>query len=56
MTTIMIKEIRQVSGGFIVEARWPIGGDPSGYGEVICRTLEEVLQVVRKTAVPERQP
>ena len=54
MTIKMIQEIRQVSGGFIVEARWPVGPDPSGYGEVICKTLEEVFDIVRRTAAPEQ--
>ena len=51
MTNIMCKEIRQVSGGFIVEARWPYGPEPSGYGEVICKTIDDVCDLIRKTAV-----
>jgi len=51
MTNIMVKEIRQIPTGFIVQARWPIGPEPSGYGEVLCKTLDEVITVLRRTTV-----
>ena len=51
---VLVKEIRQVRGGFIVEARWPYGPNVSGYGEVICNTLEEVFELIRQCALKER--
>jgi len=46
-TNILCKEIRQVATGFIVEAQWPTGGEPGGYGEVICKDMEEVIRVLK---------
>lgn len=51
---ILVKEIRQVKGGFIVEARWPYGDDPSGYGEVICKTLKEVYELIDRCAIKDK--
>ena len=53
-TFIICKEIRQVQGGFIVEVRWPFGPDVSGYGEVICRTFSEVIDLLRKATIFEK--
>ncbi len=47
---IICKEIRQVSGGFIAELRWPVGNTPSGYGEVICKTFEELIKLLKEAA------
>ena len=51
MTNIMVREIRQVPTGFIVQARWPYGPEVMGYGEVICKTLEEVFALLKRTVV-----
>lgn len=47
-TIIGIKEIRSVGNGYIVEARYPYGPDPAGYGEVICPTIKEVHELIDK--------
>jgi len=54
MTNVMVKEIRQLPTGFIVQARWPVGPEPSGYGEVLCKTFEEVILLLRRTTVEMR--
>ena len=48
MTVVLVKEIRKVSNGYIVEVRWPYGNEPCGYGEVICPTIEDVIALIRK--------
>lgn len=53
-TCTMVKEIRKVTGGYIVEARWPYGPDPGGYGEVVCTTFKEVVDLLKKTD-PDRK-
>lgn len=52
------REIRRVTGGFIVELRWPYGGNPIGYGEVICTTWDEVEALLRRagTVAGEEKP
>jgi len=44
------REIRKVRGGYIAELRYPYGGNPSGYGEVIYRTWGELLDGLSKAA------
>ncbi len=41
-----VKEIRAVENGYIVEARYPYGGKPSGYGEVICSSIKDVHKLI----------
>ena len=54
VTTLLIcRQIRHVQGGYIVELRWPYGPDVGGYGEVICETLDEVFDLLRKADVEE---
>jgi hypothetical protein len=48
---ILVQEIRQVSGGFIVEARWPMGNKPGGYGEVICPKFDDVIALLKSCAI-----
>lgn len=43
---ILCKEVRKVRGGFIVEVRYPFGPDMP-YGEVICKTFEEVVELLK---------
>jgi len=43
---ILCQEIRRVQGGYIVEIRWPYGPEMP-YGEVVCRTLEEVFELLK---------
>ena len=52
-TLVICREIRHVQGGYIVHLRWPYGPDVGGYGEVICETLEEVFDELRKADVVE---
>lgn len=49
---IVAKEIRRVHGGYIVEVRWPYAsgyGSVVGFGEVVCKTWEEVLTLLDRT-------
>lgn len=48
---VLVKEIEQTSTGFIVRARWPYGDDASGYGPVICQTLDDVFDLIERCAV-----
>lgn len=50
-----IKNIRKVENGYIVEARWPFGGSPAGFGEVVCTDLLQVLLMVSKSLGPEEE-
>ena len=50
MILIICREIRKVKGGYIVECRWPYGPEPSGYGEVICVTWQDVIELLTKAA------
>lgn len=52
---ILVRQIRQVTGGFIVEARWPYG-DNMPYGEVICKNLKEVFDLLEKCHVKGPKP
>jgi len=47
----LCKEIRHVPGGYIVEAPWPYGPTVMGHGEVICKTLDEVFQLLEKADI-----
>ena len=47
---IICKEIRKVKGGYIVECRWAYGPEACGYGEVICTTWQEVIELLTKAA------
>lgn len=53
MILVICKEIRKVGGGYIVECRWPYGPEPCGYGEVICRTWQEVIELLTKASNAE---
>jgi hypothetical protein len=48
----LVRNIRQVTGDFIVEARWPYG-NASPFGEVICRDLKEGFDLITRTAIIE---
>lgn len=48
--------IRRVEGGFIVEVRWPYGGEPIGNGEVVCTTFADAVQVLAKHVRIGRDP
>ena len=48
---VICKEIRQVGGGFIVEMRWPYGPEPAGFGEVVCKTWEEVVALLTRGVI-----
>lgn len=50
MSIVICKEVRQVTGGFIVEVRWPYGGEPTGFGEVVCKTWPEVIELLSRAA------
>jgi hypothetical protein len=50
MTTtdcVLVRSVRKVQGGYIVEARYPYG-NTSPYGEVICRDLQEVFALIER--------
>lgn len=49
LTLVMIRQIRKVRNGYIVEARWPIGDTPAGYGEVLCHSIDDVIKTIRET-------
>lgn len=51
MTLIICKEIRHVKNGYIVELRYPYGDEPGGYGEVVCKTLEEVFELLKTSDI-----
>ena len=51
MTLKICSEIRHVQGGYIINLRWPYGPDVMGYGEVICRTLDEVFRFIEKADI-----
>lgn len=53
-TLTLCRSIRQVDGGFIVEARFPYATDIP-YGEVICLTLEDVFALLKKCAILEAE-
>lgn len=55
MRDTICREIRRVEGGWIVEMRWPWGGEPGGFGEVICGTWDEVVLLLAK-ALPDDRP
>lgn len=55
MTAILCKKICQIPTGFIVEAPWPHGPGPSGYEEAICKTFNEVIDLLRRYAMPENE-
>ena len=48
---IITSEILHVKGGYIVKLRWPYGGSPGGYGEVVALTMNEVLDLIVKADV-----
>lgn len=49
-TMVVCKEIRKVGNGYIVEIRWPYGPDAAGCSEVVCRTWQEVIELLTKAA------
>ena len=51
MKLTICQEIRHVVGGYIVEMRYPYGGTPGAYGEVLCRNLEEVFALIAKADI-----
>ena len=51
----IVREIREVEGGWIVEARAPYGGS-FPFGEVVCKTWDEVLRVLEKCSVRAHKP
>ena len=50
MTLVICKEVRKVKNGYIVECRWPYGPDPAAYGEVVCLTWDEVIDLLTRAA------
>ena len=50
MQQVICRQIRTAVGGYIVELCWPYGGEPSGYGEVLCTSWEEVLSKLSEAA------
>lgn len=48
---IICTEIRHVKGGYIVCLRYPYGGEFVDYGEVICKTFEEVIEFLKKADI-----
>lgn len=47
---IICREIRQVRGGWILELPWPYGGQPDGFGEVICAAWPDVILKLSKVS------
>jgi hypothetical protein len=47
---IVCREIRKVAGGFIVEVRHPYG-DKMPFGEVVCTSFEEVIDLLKRAAL-----
>lgn len=43
---VICKEIRRVKNGYIVELRYPYGGDPSGHGKVVFHTWDDVIKAL----------
>lgn len=48
MNVKLIDELLHVKGGYIIKVRYPFGPSPSGYGEVVCKTLDEAIDLIRK--------
>lgn len=44
------RSIRRVYGGYIVEIRHPYGGSYP-FGEVVCKTFDEVVELLRKASL-----
>ena len=42
--------IRKVRGGYVVELPWPYGDSCIGMGEVLCRTFDEVVTELARSA------
>lgn len=55
MTLVICREIRRVKNGYIIELRWPYGNEPSGYGEVLCLTWDEVLKELSRAKDWEKE-
>jgi len=51
MILVLVKEIRHVKNGYIVEVRWSYGNDEYGYSEVICPTIQAVFDLIKQTDV-----
>ena len=47
----IIEAVDHVMGGYVVHVRWPLGGDVTGYGKVICLTLEDVFDLIKKADI-----
>jgi len=45
--------IRKAKGGYIVEVRWPHGGQPLGNGEIICKTFDEAVTALFEHVEPD---
>ena len=53
MSLTICTEIKHVKNGYIVKVRYPYSDVLGGYGEVVCKTLEEVFELL-KTADIDR--
>jgi hypothetical protein len=45
----LVERIVHAKGGYIVYARWPYGPNVIGCGPVVCKTLDEVIELLRNT-------
>lgn len=52
MSTRIAANIRTARNGYIVELRWPYGGEPAGCGEVVFTDWPSVLLALTK-ATPD---
>ncbi len=50
---VICQEIRKVKNGYILDLRWPFGGEPMGYGEVICTDWGKVIELLTRAANEE---
>jgi len=44
------RSIRRVPGGYIIEIRYPYGSS-FPFGEVVCKTFDEVVDLLRKASL-----
>ena len=52
----LVASIKHMPGGYVVEARSPYGSKIAGCGPVICRTLDDVFDLLLRCDVdPERR-
>jgi hypothetical protein len=48
-----VASIKKVTGGYILNVRWPLAGTPIGGGEIVCITFDEAVSILYKHLHPD---